>query len=162
MKKVFFYIFRIKENAGNIFLRVSERASYLTGKNSQGDFYRSVHSESKEIHSRTLRRIPGLCHSVYPGIREGSVIEKTDPNSLKTDLRYFITNRPAGAWDSQSVPDRILLHRDTGTGVSGIRDNTFDEDRVRCRSVSGAMSHVSLLNSAFPHRFSDNIGNLNL
>ena len=148
-EKVFFYIFRIKENAGNIFLRVSDRASYLMGKYPHGDFCQSVHCESNEIHSRKLLRIPGLYHSVYPGIREGSVIQKTDLRSLKTDMQYFITDRPPKAWNAQSVLNRILLHRDTGTGVSGIRDNTFREDKVRYRSVNGAMSHVSLLSFAW-------------
>jgi len=107
--KGFFYIFRIKKNAGNIFLRVSDRASCLMGKNPHGDFYQSVHCGSDEIHSRILWRIPGLYHAVYPGIREGSVIRKTDLQSLKTELRYFITNRPPNAWNARSVIDRILI-----------------------------------------------------
>ena len=105
--------------------------------------------ESHEIHSRTLWRIPGLCHAVYPGIREGFVIEKTDLRSQEKNLQYFITNRPSEAWDARSVLSRILLHWDTGTGVFGIRDNTFHEDRVRYKTISGAMSHVSLLNIAW-------------
>jgi len=105
--------------------------------------------ESNEIRSRTLRRIPGLYHAVYPGIREGFAIRKTNQNSSETDMQYFITNRPGRSWNAQAVPDRILLHRDTGTGVSGIRDNTFHEDKVRYKSVNGAMSHVSLLNIAW-------------
>jgi len=64
-------------------------------------------------------------------------------------MRYFITNRPGRSRNAQAVPDRILLHRDTGTGVSGIRDNTFREDRVRYKSVNGAMSRMSLLNIAW-------------
>lgn len=147
MKTVFFYLFRIKENSGNIFHRVTDRASYLIEKNPDGDF-RSIRLESNEIRSRTLRRIPGLCHAVYPGIREGFVIRKTGSESSETDLQYFITNRPSAAWDAPTVPDRILLHWDTETGVFGIRDNTFNEDKVRYKSVSGAMSHVSLLNMA--------------
>jgi len=41
MKKVFFYIFRIKVNAGHIYLRVLDWASYMMGKKPQGDFYQS-------------------------------------------------------------------------------------------------------------------------
>jgi hypothetical protein len=69
--------------------------------------------------------------------------------SLKTELQYFITNRPPKAWDARSVLDRILLHWDTETGVFGIKDNTFHEDKVRYMSVNGVMSHVSLLNFAW-------------
>ncbi|MGD9505270.1 MAG: hypothetical protein AB7W37_10170, partial [Syntrophobacteraceae bacterium] len=44
---------------------------------------------------------------------------------------------------------RILLHWDTETGVFGVKDNTFQEDKVRYKSLSGATSHVSLLNVAW-------------
>ena len=148
MKMIFFYLFRIKENSGNIFHRVADWASYLIEKNPDGDF-RSVRLESDEIRSRTLWRIPGLCHAVYPGIREGFVIRRTGSESSKNDLQYFITNRPSEAWDAPTVLDRILLHWDTETGVFGIKDNTFHEDKVRYKSVNGAMSHVSLLNIAW-------------
>jgi len=63
-----------------------------------------------------------------------------------TTTQYFITNRRQKEWDVQSVLNRILLHRDTGTGVFGIKDNTFCEDKVRYRSICGAMSRMSLLN----------------
>ena len=114
-------------------------------RNPDGD-YHHVRVEGGEIHSRILWRILGLCHAVYPGIREGFVIRKTDHKTSETDVQYFITNRPQKGWNSQSILNRILLHRDTGTGVSGIKDNTFCEDKVRYRSISGAMSHVALLN----------------
>jgi len=117
----------------------------MTERNREGD-YHHVRVGSDKIHSRILRRIPGLCHAVYPGIKEGSVIRKTDMKSSETDMRYFITDRRQKEWDAQSVLSRILLHRDTGTGVSGIRDNTFCEDKVRYRSICGAMSRMSLLN----------------
>jgi hypothetical protein len=68
---------------------------------------------------------------------------------MDVDLQYFITNRPPKAWDAQSVLDRILLHWDTETGVFGIKDNTFHEDKVRYKSIKEAMSHVSLLNIAW-------------
>ena len=118
-------------------------------RNPKGDYYQSVHFESDEIHSRALWRIPGLCHAVYPGIQEGFAIRKTNLKSKETDLQYFITNRPPSDWDAKSVLDRILLHWDTETGVFGIKDNTFHEDKVRYRSISGAMAHVSLLNIAW-------------
>jgi hypothetical protein len=130
-------------------MRVWDWASYLMEKKPLGNFHQSVRLESNEIHSRRLWRIPGLYYSVYPGIREGFVIRKTNLNSLKTDLQYFITNRPAEAWDARSILDRILLHWDTETGVFGIKDNTFHEDKARYRSVNGTMSHVSLLNFAW-------------
>jgi hypothetical protein len=117
--------------------------------NPQGDFHQKVHLESNEIHSRKLWRLPGLCHAVYPGIQEGFVIEKTNLRSLDVDLQYFITNREPNAWDTQNILDRILLHWDTETGVFGIKDNTFHEDKVRYKSINGAMSHVSLLNIAW-------------
>ena len=118
-------------------------------RNPDGDFYQSIHCESDEIHSRTLWRVPGLCHAVYPRIQEGFAIQKTNLKSKETDLQYFITNRPQRDWDAKSVLDRILLHWDTETGVFGIKDNTFHEDKVRYRSINGAMSHVSLLNFAW-------------
>lgn len=118
-------------------------------RNPEGDFYESVHFESDEIHSRRLWRVPGLCHALYPGIQEGFVIEKTNLESKETDLQYFITNRPQRDWDAKSVLNRIRLHWDTETGVFGIKDNTFHEDKVRYRSINGAMSHVSLLNIAW-------------
>lgn len=149
MKRVFFYIFRIKENAGNIFLRVFDWASDLIVQKPQGDFHQEIHLESKEIHSRKLWRIPGLRHAIYPGIQEGFVIQKTDLNDFETAMQYFITNRPPKEWDAKSILDRILLHWDTETGVFGVKDNTFNEDKVRYTSIDGAMSHVFLLNFAW-------------
>ena len=148
MKKVFFYILRIKENAGRIFHRVLDWSSFMIAKNSQGDFYESAHLESTEIHSRRLWRIPGLCQAIYPGIQEGFVIQKTNLDSLETDMQYFITNRPPNAWDAKQIVNRIRLHWDTETGVFGIKDNTFHEDKVRYKTIGGVMSHVNLLNFA--------------
>lgn len=85
---------------------------------------------------------------MYPGIREGFAVEKTNLETGETDRQLFITNRPARQWDARSVLDRILLHWDTETGVFGVKDNTFCEDKARYKSVEGAMSHVSLLNFA--------------
>jgi len=68
---------------------------------------------------------------------------------MEKDMQYFITNRPSNAWTSESVLQRILLHWDTETGVFGIKDNTFHEDKVRYKTIAGALSHVSLLNMAW-------------
>jgi hypothetical protein len=124
-------------------------SSDLTKNNPRGDFHQRVHLESSEVHSRKLWRLPGLCHAAYPGIQEGFVIEKTNLRSLDVDLQYFITNRAPKSWDAQRILDRILLHWDTETGVFGIKDITFQEDKVRYKSINGAMSHVSLLNIAW-------------
>jgi hypothetical protein len=118
-------------------------------RNPQGDCPLHVQLEGSEIQSRSFWRLPGLGHAVYAGIREGFVIEKTNLTTLETDRQYFITNRPPQAWDSQSILNRILLHWDTETGVFGIKDNTFQEDKVRYKSLDGATSHVSLLNFAW-------------
>ncbi len=91
----------------------------------------------------------GLRHALYPGIQEGLVVHKTDSAASETDRQYFITNRPPLAWDAQSILNRILLHWDTETGVFGVKDNTFQEDKIRYKSIDGAMSHVLLLNFAW-------------
>lgn len=149
MKKVFFYLFRIKENAGKIYLRAIDWAAAVMANDSTGDFFQSFHCESDEIHSRRLWRIKGLQHAVYPGIQEGFVVEKTNLETQETDLQYFITNRPSRVWEAQDILERILLHWDTETGVFGIKDNTFHEDKVRYKTIRGAMAHVSLLNSSW-------------
>lgn len=87
--------------------------------------------------------------AVYPGIREGFYVEKTNIRTVETELQYFISNRTPSDWDSESVLKRILLHWDTETGVFGIKDNTFLEDKVRYKTIQGAMSHVALLNIAW-------------
>lgn len=149
MKKVFFYLFRIKKNAGNLFHRVVDWAESAVEQNPQGDYFQEIHFESDKIHSRRLWRLPGLRYAVYPGIQEGFIIEKTDLDTLETDRQFFISNRPPGNWTAQSVLNRVLLHWDTETGVFGIKNNTFHEDKVRYKSVIGAMAHVALLNLAW-------------
>lgn len=74
------------------------------------------------------------------------MIWKINLETLEKDEQYFISNRPASQWAAPEVLDRILLHWDTETGVFGIKDNTFQEDKARYFSVAGAMSHVALLN----------------
>ena len=148
-EKGFFYLFRIKENAGNIYLRTVDWAVSIMENNPAGDFFQSFHCEGSENHSRRLWRIKGLQHAVYPGSQEGFVVEKTNLETQKTDLQYFITNRPSMAWEAQDILDRILLHWDTETGVFGIKDNTFHEDKVRYKTIAGVMGHVSLLNIAW-------------
>jgi hypothetical protein len=124
-------------------------ADSVIEKNPEGDYFQDVHFESNELHSRRLWRLPGLRYAVYPGIREGFVVEKNNLETLEKDMQYFISNRPSKNWSGQSILNRILLHWDTETGVFGIKDNTFHEDKIRYKSIDGAMAHVSLLNSAW-------------
>ncbi|MCP4670882.1 MAG: hypothetical protein GY857_06215 [Desulfobacula sp.] len=149
MKKVFFYLFRIKENAGNIFLRVMEWAEVVVEQNPQCHYHQDFHIESDEVHSRSLWRLPGLRYDVYAGIQEGFMIEKTNLESQEKDRQFFISNRPSNEWSAQCVLDRALLHWDTETGVFGIKDNTFQEDKVRYKLIEGATAHVALLNVAW-------------
>jgi hypothetical protein len=130
-------------------LRVTDWAADVIANNPASDFIQSVHFESHEIHSRKIWRLKGLIHAVYPGIQEGFVVQKTNLRTRETDVQYFITNRPSTSWNAQSVLERILLHWDTETGVFGIKDNTFHEDKVRYKTIKGAMAHVSLLNIAW-------------
>ncbi len=148
-KTVFFYLFRIKENAGSIYSRVVEWADHAERKNPQGDFLRNIHFESEKIHGRRLWRLPGLKHAVHPGIEEGFLVPKTDLATLETDRQLFVSNRASGGWDAEAILKRILLHWDIETGVFGIKDNTFREDGVRYKSVDGATAHVSLLDMAW-------------
>ncbi len=149
MKKVFFYLFRIKENAGNIYSRVLEWAEAAAKKYPQGHYFQDIHFESDEIHSRKLWRLGGLRYAKYAGIQEGFMVEKTNLETQEIDRQLFFSNRPANQWAAKSILERILLHWDTETGVFGIKDNTFQEDKVRYKSVEGAMAHVALLNVAW-------------
>ena len=149
MKKVFFYLFRIKENAGNIYLRVLEWAEAVVDKCPKGHYVQDIHFEGKEIHSRKFWRLSGLKYATYAGIQEGFMVEKINLNTQEIDRQLFLSNRPPTHWTDQGILDRILLHWDTETGVFGIKDNTFQEDKVRYKSVEGAMAHVSLLNVAW-------------
>jgi hypothetical protein len=115
----------------------------------EGDYVQNSHLEGNEIHSRVLWRIPGLRHSTYPGIKEAVMIEKTNLTTFETDRQYFITSQSPKTWSASEILARILLHWDTETGVFGIKDNTFQEDKVRYFSLAGALSHVSLLNMAW-------------
>jgi hypothetical protein len=95
-----------------------------------------------------------LRHSSYPGIQEAFMVEKVNLSTSEKDSQYFITNRPSNTWDALTVLDRILLHWDTETGVFGIKDNTFLEDKARYFTLEGAHSHVALLNIAWNCFFS--------
>ncbi|MFH1138352.1 MAG: transposase [Pseudomonadota bacterium] len=148
-KGFFFYLFRIKENAGKIYSRVLDWAEDSVKRCPEGHYRQDGHLESDEIQSRSLWRLPGLRHAVYPGIQEGFVIHKTNLVTGETDRQYFITNRPPEEWCDQSVINRILLHWDTETGVFGVKDNTFHEDKVRYKSIQGARGHVATLNIAW-------------
>ena len=115
----------------------------------KGDYTRDVRIESNEIHSRTLWRLPGLRHSTYPGIREAFMIGKRNLTTSEKDRQYFITSRSSNTWTAPEILSRILLHWDTETGVFGIKDNTFCEDKVRYSSLAGTRSHVALLDVAW-------------
>ena len=136
----------MKENAGKIYARVQEWAEQAVEKNPEGNHFQSSHFESSDLHSRRLWRLPGLRHSNYPGITEGFMILKENLVTEEKDTQYFVTNRPTKDWTAEQVLERVLLHWDTETGVFGIKDNTFHEDKIRYFSVAGAMSHVALLN----------------
>jgi len=118
-------------------------------KNPQGDYQQDFHLESNEIHSRVLWRMSGLQYAVYGGIQEAFMIEKTNLETQEIDRQFFISNRPSKEWSSKSILKRILLHWDTETGVFGIKDNTFQEDKVRYKSIKGTTAHVMLLNVAW-------------
>jgi hypothetical protein len=90
-----------------------------------------------------------LRHSTNPGIQEAIRIEKENLTTSEKDVQYFITNQPSETWTATGILNRILLHWDTETGVFGIKDNTFQYDKVRYFSISGAQSHVALLNIAW-------------
>ncbi len=115
----------------------------------RGDYFQDIHFESDEIHGRRLWRLTGLRHTIYPGVKEGVMVLKTNLDTLETDRQFFISNRPSHEWNSEAVLNRILLHWDTETGVFGVKDNPFQEDRARYKSVNGAMAHVSMLNLAW-------------
>ncbi len=146
--KRFFFIFRIKENSGNIYSRVLDLAESATRLNPDGNYQHGIHIEGKEFFSRRLWRLPGLRYSLYDNAKEAFLIEKTNVISLETSQQYFISNRPAGQWSGEDIINRVLLHWDTETGVFGVKDNTFHEDKVRYKTVQGAMGHVTLLNAA--------------
>lgn len=74
----FFYLFRIKQNAGHIFERVMDWAEFERKRRPEGDFYESSRVSGSAIHSRRLWRLKELRYSVFPGIKEGFVIEKKD------------------------------------------------------------------------------------
>lgn len=93
--------------------------------------------------------MPGLKHATYPGVKEGFLVLKTDLETSEKDRQLFISNRASDKWDAEAILKRIVLHWDTETGVFGVKDNTFHEDKVRYKSIDGAMAHVSLLNVAW-------------
>lgn len=130
-------------------MRAMEWAEIVCAKYPEGHYVQDIHFESNEIHSRKLWRLPGLSYSSHPGIQEGFRIEKTNLMTSEKDCQLFITNRPAIQWGHESILNRILLHWDTETGVFGIKDNTFQEDKVRYKTVAGAMGHVAMLNVAW-------------
>ncbi len=126
-----------------------EWADVVSERNPKGHYHQDIHFESDEIHSRILWRLSGMCYAAYAGIQEGFMVKKTNLVTQEIDRQFFISNRPSIEWRAQSVLDRILLHWDTETGVFGIKDNTFQEDKVRYKLIEGATAHVALLNIAW-------------
>ena len=72
----FFYLFRIKGNAGWIFERVKEWADAARTERPKGDLDAACRLSGGQLHSRRLWRLPGLRHARFPGITEGFVVEK--------------------------------------------------------------------------------------
>ena len=145
----FFYLFRIKQNAGYIFEKVCQWAEDERKRRPNGDFFESARISGSQVHSRRLWRIPGLQHSIFPGITEGFMIEKIRLDQESSpELQYYITSEPQCAWSAQEISHRILGHWDTETGVFGTKDRTFSEDSVRYKHLKGALAHVSLINFA--------------
>jgi len=145
----FLYLLRIKANAGKLYSRVIKEAKRSHEQRPQGDAFQAAHRESQDTHNRRLWRLSKLSHGEVSGIKEAFYIQKEHCLTLEKDQQYFITNRPSSEWSGSEIIDRILLHWDTETGVFGIKDQTFHEDKVRYFSVAGAMSHVALLNIAW-------------
>lgn len=105
--------------------------------------------EGNEIQDRILWRLPGLKHSLYPGVEEAFMIQKENTVTHEKDDQYFITNCSPENWSDSEILDRILLHWETETGVFGIKDRVFLEDKVRYFSLPGTAAHVALLNTAW-------------
>jgi len=90
--------------------------------------------------------------------KEVFVIEKTNLANNESHLQYFLTNYPSSSWLNDAndknkkvgkkIIERILLHWDTETGTFGTKDNIFNEDAVRYKTLAGMTAHCSLLNSA--------------
>jgi hypothetical protein len=143
-----YYFFRIKSNAGWIYDKIVSCAESVRKSIPEGDYYEDVRISGSQIHSRRMWVMGGLKDSLYPGIREGIVIEKNNLDSGKKELQYFICSYPDNLWSCSERLERALLHWDTETGIFGVKDITFNEDRVRYKTIEGANSHVTLLNIA--------------
>ena len=86
-----FFIFRIKQNAGEIFDRVLDWASSTKEKYPEGHYFEQARLAGGAIHSRRLWRIEGLKFSGYPGVSEALVIEKTNLETQHLETQYFIS-----------------------------------------------------------------------
>ena len=142
------YFFRIKSNAGWVYDKTVLWGERLRSRNPKGDYYEDFRISGSDVHSRRMWIMKGLKSWSYPGIREAIIIEKKDLNTDKSDLQYFISSYPSELWSCSERLERALLHWDTETGIFGVRDITYDEDRVRYKTMEGASSHVFLLNLA--------------
>ena len=142
-----FFVFRIKQNAGEIFDRLLDWTSSTKDKNPDGNYFEQARLAGGAIHSRRLWRIEGLKFSGYPGVTEAFVIDKTNLDTQHIETQYFISSYPSSNWNAENIINRILLHWDTETGTFGTKDHHFSEDKVRYKSIQGAKSHVMMLNS---------------
>ncbi len=143
----FYYLFRIKGNAGGIFQRLIDWAEAARAERPEGDLFEPCRQSGADLHSRRLWRLPGLRFASFPGITEAFVVgKKALAPDAEPELQYYLTSYPRTAWSCPDILQRILLHWDTETGVFGIKDRTFDEDAVRYKHLKGATAHVMLLN----------------
>ncbi len=129
-----FFIFRIKQNAGEIFDRLLDWTSFAKEKHPDGHYFEQARLAGGAIHSRRLWRIEGLKFSGYPGVREAFVIDKTNLETQHLETQYFLSSYPSANWNVENIINHVLLHWDTETGTFGTKD-------------PGAKSHVVMLNS---------------
>jgi len=145
-KRGFYYLFRLKQNAGGVFTKVKAVSKQEVLKRPEGDFVDSSRISGSSIHKRKLWRCKNFSFQSYQGVKEAFVIEKTNLKTGENILQYYLTNYPSPLWKSDEILQRILLHWDTETGIFGTKDNYFLEDSVRYKSLDGTIAHVALLN----------------
>jgi hypothetical protein len=65
-------------------------------------------------------------------------------DSGKKELQYFICSYPDKLWSYSERLERALLHWDTETGIFGVKDITFNEDRVRYKTIECNQNRTKL------------------
>lgn len=146
----FFYLGRVKGNSGHLFDWVKQWAEKVCNERLEGDYFESIRLSSDQMHSRRLWRVilPEASCGIFSGIRDVVIVDKTDLSDNSTDRQYFVTSYPSQAWSCKEMLERILLHWDTETGIFGVKDRTFSEDKARYASVEGAMARTFVDNVA--------------